>query len=89
MSDTKHTPGPWKTRSDIDNPRLILDENNVNVAEVFGEGSIRRSNVALIAASPDLLEAADRVLDGWDHPPMPDGAMGRLRAAITKARGGA
>lgn len=56
------------------------------------EADETRANARLIAAAPDLLEAAAAVVARWDTPNWKDAAptgevIGRLRAAIAKARG--
>ena len=64
MSESKHTPGPWgidRHRGDNTGPFLIkqLVEKKRGIAwEIDSE-----ADAHLIAAAPDLLEAAQKVID--------------------------
>lgn len=107
---SKHTPGPWlaefgeayRVRAQQDGGQVAI---MMNMKGQFGLGERRTgkevaANARLIAASPDLLEAAKFVLAWYeaedDHSKEPDFwkrvAMSRnseaaLRAAIAKAEG--
>ena len=94
MSVLKHTPGPWNI--------YFNSQDDVVVRKMFDSGFeshvIARvnsgfANALLIAAAPELLEAAlglvsrDFGSDGWDD--VCEQAAIKLRAAIAKAIGGA
>ena len=86
MTHTKHTPGPWKIIPIEDAARKVWDcvyyeDGNVDHHLACVEG---KANARLIAAAPELLEAAKAVakwlgrdINDWDS----------LRAAIAKAEG--
>jgi hypothetical protein len=64
MTDTKHTPGPWKiehrgeyARTIVSEsaPRTIVSESARDVADVYGIGQAERdANAALIARAPEM-----------------------------------
>lgn len=73
MSQSKHTPGPWKVGQRIDNPGQIdlirvgvpSEEPGYveySVASVHCYGESAEANAALIASAPDLLNALKRLL---------------------------
>ncbi|MHC3750731.1 hypothetical protein ACYKDZ_17825 [Stutzerimonas stutzeri] len=97
---TKHTPGPWLVEG---RTVYALNDDGYNrfsalVQDAHTPGDELEANARLIAAAPDLLEAAElalEVAEGWIHDQL-DGtgiageALGKLdsvRAAIAKARG--
>lgn len=95
MSDlNKFTPGPWAYNGKSIFSDRIGDCYGYQIAIVghdmsdFPEEDIE-ANARLIAAAPDLLEAADRVLAKLDHPTLGVTIYDAdaLRAAIAKARG--
>lgn len=110
MSD-KHTPGPWMlTESDRFDKEMVittqhrLDESIGCICEmdVYFTGQIgieQEANARLIAAAPDLLEAAQRFVEvmdeSFDHPDTAseidklNKVADAARAAIAKATGGA
>lgn len=53
----KHTPGPWK-HEDSDDGFHIINDNKDWIATVHGGQDGDEENAHLIAAAPDLLEAA-------------------------------
>ena len=90
---TSHTPGPWEDC--LESKGIIRSVNSKQpnaiesiVARTEIENPEERANARLIAAAPDLLEAAKLSLKmlefnpGKDHP-----ACDILRAAIKKAEG--
>lgn len=87
---SKHTPGPWKVIPV--KTGYYIDSRCGPVADTMDfddeYGSIEsEANARLIAAAPDLLEAARALLDlaerhGWLHV-----AVNAARAAIAKAEG--
>lgn len=78
MSNTKHTPGPWRIEEDAQGPCMIMHPTKKGVAiasltEVFrpSEGFVeiespgapeRTANAKLIAVAPELLEALKELL---------------------------
>lgn len=69
MSNTKHTPGPWINTKEqgklFGSFNAVNDEaNKVTIAIVYGSNiEEAEANAKLIAASPDLLEALDELLN--------------------------
>ena len=96
MSETKHTPGPWKVLSEEairiksqDGSLLAMLHHLRGVHGVNGRIPIEEvhANARLIAAAPELLEALKELLGlaerhGWLHV-----AVNNARAAIAKAEG--
>ncbi|MFO0447419.1 MAG: hypothetical protein ACK52I_01800 [Pseudomonadota bacterium] len=91
MSETKHTPGPWKRSY------RNITANGVIVARVLpAEGGPEQeaANARLIAAAPDLLAACEAVERWWNEhaiegTPETDAFCTLARAAIAAAKGGA
>ena len=94
---SKHTPGPWKVSGLA---RSIRDASGRAVCKVCSEGVLAEAtgNARLIAAAPDLLEAAQWVLrsagyeNGQAEPTLQALSVNRtyldnLRDAIAKAEG--
>lgn len=82
MKTSKHTKGPWKFsgRQMHEDFYLVEEENGMwNIARVEGE-----ANARLIAAAPDLLEAAEFALNFLTVDKM---AYNKLKEAINKAKG--
>lgn len=97
MSTPKHTPGPWKvvdekyqSGSPCKTIRRVDDKSAYSIA-VIGDRMPSPSqwtpNAHLIAASPDLLHAAERMLELWNSGGNVAGAIELMTAAINKARG--
>lgn len=64
MSESKHTPGPWRTDTDIFHDRLdIRDESGRRIAVCMHDYPMSMArhdaNAHLIAAAPDLLGALE------------------------------
>lgn len=79
-----HTPGPWEHWPDavpegITQITVYQEETGTRVATVFE----RKGNACLIAAAPDLLQAAKASIRYLDDRP----EFEALRAAIAKAEG--
>lgn len=83
MTKTKHTPGPWAiemhasiagidsgwtTVSSAKNPGLIIAECGVRILPDLMPKEQMQANARLIAAAPELLEAA-KVLDSYFDDP--------------------
>ena len=88
-----HTPGPWRL-DDLDMPRThyVLSNSGYVVAEVPRDRcyiKAARANATLIAAAPDLLAAAQALLDGTPAPASRKGMDLRMRLAhaVDKATG--
>ena len=86
---TQHTQGPWEVH-------INEDGNPVDVYAVEGRKSIaklavynpdRKANAAMIAAAPDLLEAANYLLDDMRLREVPTNCVQKLIRAIAKAEG--
>ena len=100
---TKHTPGPWTidTRFHV---YAILDPTGQEITfqdtapqEDCGSVTSRgrtaeetQANARLMAAAPDLLEAAEEAARWWDNQESLDSApwIYAIREAIAKAKGG-
>ena len=87
-----HTPGPW--RVDTDAERVVTEYVDDKIEVHTGETS-RQSDLRLIAAAPELLEAC-RAASGHTYPNLADAddltesdaeCWDMLRAAIAKAEG--
>lgn len=103
MSAPKHTPGPWKLIPHREDDRLTMVIGNdgtfhgrfvCNVATISPGHHEDQANARLIAAAPELLEAAVGALIRFRHYEQNlGGADGdvilELELAIAKATGGA
>ena len=95
-SNQTHTPGPWEYRKTADtfhtgHPVFGVGPK-INGAIVFVAEQIYEADAQLIAAAPDLLEAAKKLVESIDSDE--DGEMSydgafliQLRAACDKAEG--
>lgn len=66
-AEVKHTPGPWKAVKAAHGPIDIFDQRGRDVVTVYGggvEAESKSANANLIAAAPDLLDAANKTVDG-------------------------
>ncbi len=98
MSNTKHTPGPWKIRETLGNEGdfiITTDTNmatNYHIAQVwnvngYGENT---ANASLIAAAPDLLELVQLVYGSFGGGlviTFSEADVEKFRAIIAKATG--
>lgn len=102
MADTaNHTPGPWAFKTAGNGDCGISASRTGYFAEAFADiryaGEDARAealaNARLIAAAPDILEAAKAIfepLDAWDgmsECPITTAHIDVLRTAISKAEG--
>lgn len=97
MTDTTHTPGPWKivTATVGVNETIFHDPPQVVCERGSFIADTDRRNARLIAAAPDLLEALEIIVDVLEHPLPPhhvgyvakSALIRRARAAIAKATG--
>jgi len=94
--NAKHTPGPLRVVTNKAGiPLVVADtgkywEKEQQIAGYSGPNA--EGNAQLGAAAPDLLEAAEAAVKGWEHPTVESIKMRcdatlLLRAAIAKARG--
>jgi len=86
MTHATHTPGPWGAQH-----RGYKSAVQPSVSGQYFEvvGADHEANALLIAAAPDLLEAASLAVAAYregDDDDM-DAAIAALNAAITKAKG--
>lgn len=95
-----HTPGPWIATNDGPSQDgdgkyqqwyVRNDEINHPVCQVFHVTKQGEANAKLIAAAPELLEAAEEVMDMYKDDsmfrhPSNSPAIKALRAAIAKAK---
>jgi len=93
----RHTPGPWSAHEYDDGGWYIYAgggwfiEGDALVAETPGHTGTHEANAYLIAAAPELLEAAQALLidlKAHDDAGLDCSAGVALRAAIAKATGG-
>lgn len=109
MSNTKHTPGPWHVTdwpgdwSGMDGVSIGIDDdfgadggrNHYLVTVINGDPDELKANAHLVAASPELLQAARAALKLLESVAFvtkegdTDKPLRLLRAAIAKAQGGA
>ena len=97
---TKHTPGPWEMKFDIDNTVYVESKTTLIADNLLNESDILdlsieeiqeyKANAKLIAAAPDLLEACQELIAELDNRESqygyPDtGGMILARMAIKKA----
>lgn len=95
MSDTKFTLGPWRVDPSFDrdiqtaNGELEIACTNelVLTGGVKPDAEQHRANAHLIAAAPDLYEAAYGLLYSSEDESTYDHFYSALRAALAKARG--
>lgn len=94
-ANTQHTPGPWSIAMDDGAyPKAIIealdgDGYESTIAVVYKFDDNLESNAHLIAASPELLEACEALLDHASAQFSPDAteAINKALAAIAKAKG--
>lgn len=85
MTGTKHTPGPWALHVGNDYIRIEAENSEIWVLgeTLWNVGNEEdMANAQLIAAAPDLLEAAQAVSEFQSI-----GNLAKLNAAIAKAKG--
>lgn len=90
---TEHTPGPWyfNPRNDPRQPQIASETTGHSIAVVYDHTTDdeKRANARLIAAAPDLLEAAEALLEaiGDDFRVVDMAEVMAMHAAISKAKG--
>lgn len=88
MTQSKHTPAPWRISDNEKAPYLIYGSNNYAVADckVYHNKTDIKADMSLIAAAPELLEALE-AMAGLKQC-RDDAERYRMAArAIAKARG--
>ena len=102
MTQTAHTPGPWRAGASTFYPGLdgpltmrVYTDHPPTEFEVTGDNIA--ANARLIAAAPDLLDALQAIVDefpvaagtakGIPHDEQGFGSIYRARAAIARATG--
>lgn len=91
MSEAKHTPGEWWAGTDED-ANIVYDADSMRVAETTrddGDDVQETANARLIAATPDLLALALRVVERFDGStePSEEALATQAKDVITKAKG--
>lgn len=90
---SKHTSGPWKdTGLPSEYGKIVIAADGPEVVcEIPLDSKRAAGNYSLIAAAPDLLEAAEAAFKAVDDmsftPVCMIEALDKLRAAIAKAKG--
>lgn len=87
-TDAEHTPAPWRVRHGYIESTAETNEVHIqNIAAILAPSKRHvdeaDANAKLIAAAPDLLEAARWAREHVDHPK----ALAVIDEAIVKARG--
>ena len=93
MTETKHTPGPWKTRKgffsdavEIYKPKHLMKPFiPTEIAIIRSEGPEGEANARLISAAPELLEALQAFVKYADDVNDDSPEFDRASAAIAKA----
>ena len=93
MTETKHTPGPWKARKgffsdavEIYKPKHLMKPFiPTEIAIIRSEGPEGEANARLIVTAPDLLEALQAFVRYADDVNDDSPELDRARAAIAKA----
>ncbi|EKT4441781.1 hypothetical protein QEK83_002441 [Stenotrophomonas maltophilia] len=89
---SKHTPGPWAYQEDSDAyTHIVRGPNNRFICQLAQTTSSEiEANARLIAAAPELLEAAMAFIAPFDGiEAVQDSDIAKARAAIAKATRGA
>ncbi len=92
MSAHKHTPGPWRTAGAQNNGAILVRGSEATSEVAIALQNDRRysaeANARLIAAAPELLEAAMAFVAPFDGIEVVKGSdIAKARAAIAKATG--
>jgi hypothetical protein len=94
----QHTPGPWEARQDLDDGTwLVFGPDGLSVADCgapWGSKDFHQPNARLIAAAPEMLAAAQSLINGLDTGLVRfdtdadetlENTMAGLRVAVAKA----
>jgi len=86
-----HTPGPWRVgENDRNDQPTVYGENEAWLVAVVPHGCLgsmeatAAANARLIAAAPDLLDAAERLLEHFSDS-LPDHLVEEFKDAVSKA----
>ena len=79
-----HTKGPWELIGAQGTAIWAGDKIIASMSETRSNHAQARIDARLIAAAPDLLEAAESVLAAHNAGANPEDALAELRAAIAK-----
>ena len=88
MTDTTHTPGPWRVLHKRGVFPMDTESLAIGTAEQHRKEHV--ANALLMAAAPDMLAALQEVLplaENWGHPDHP--GIVAARTAIARATGAA
>jgi len=80
--NTRHTPGPWQTWENGDG-EYGIERNGDSLGTMEGQNA--KANARLIAAAPDLLEAARSMIDWQDTPAHVRGDFRPIQKALRQA----
>ena len=91
---SQHTPGPWQLHPEH-NQRVIVNGSYGFDMKSWGADTMNPADAHLIAAAPELLEAANFALAALECPDLAphwanfdrEPRIAKLRAAIAKAEG--
>jgi hypothetical protein len=90
MTQSKHTPGPWKVRRNqsTNKPACQITTKDKEVICSMAKGDFGLDDARLIAAAPELLAACEAALDAVkiypDHPMTASEVL--MRIAVCKAK---
>jgi hypothetical protein len=86
VSETTHTPGPWRTGRKVF--RTIYCEEHGTEGRLIGVMD-RREDATLVAAAPEMLAALRDMVSAalTDAPGVPDNVLERAVVALAKAEG--
>ena len=87
MTDTTHTPGPWRVLHK--RGVFLMDTETLAIGMADRHRKEHVANARLMAAAPDMLAALQEVLplaENWGHPDHP--GIVAARTAIARATGG-
>ena len=95
MSDSKHTPGPWKTGGGSgDEDRYVIGPDGELIACVLPDNldgwnlpHDYQANAHLIATAPELLKEAENIIMHRNQGNLHPKDFHRLESAIAKAKG--
>lgn len=85
MTETKHTPGPW--RVEARRPTIVEREVDASTVASCHDFSRARHDALLIAAAPAMLEALEEIVGGYADTNDPCRTLALARRAIAAARG--
>lgn len=89
MSESKHTPGPWKTIKPGHGHETEYLSVQIGEDEMYTTLEMLPADARLVSASPDLLAACKAVVeeDGFRGSALMRKRIAQMKAAIAKAEG--